>query len=266
LEQLPALERVRIAFHANLYPDLAPHVVTLPHVQEMSLSTFNEAGVQVHLPHILEFLHLPKLTLLCVQAIPRLIRYHPLFPVTPFGKHLPNLAELPELQVNMGMSSGEVTFRSPSQAALKYLTGPLSDYDTHEHTLWRELPLHSVRRLTVNMISSPFSQELEWFIELLGDLEFLEHLDIGGECGRALRWLRHEIAREAISPRLKTLTVRSGESERHQALVLKHLVNATGLDMTLICIPDPRVHEEGRVEADTDSSSDDWDSGSDGSG
>jgi len=65
--------------------------------------------------------------------MPGLITYRPVSPVTAFGKHLPNLAELPELQVNTIKSPGEVTFRSTSQAVLKhqYLTRPLANCHSH---------------------------------------------------------------------------------------------------------------------------------------
>ena len=252
LEQLPVLERVHITFLADVYTDPNPRVVTLPHLQEMNLYM---ARTGVHLPHILEYLRLPELTSLCVQAMSRLITFRPVFPVTAFDERLPNFAKLPELQVDM--SSGEITFQSPSQASLRYLTRPLANYDSHERIFWKELPLHSVRRLTVNLALPPTRQELEWFIGLLRDLRFLEHLEFGGECGCAIQFLRYEVARKAISLRIQTLTVRCGEYARRRALWLKKcLFDTAGLNVTLICIPDPGVHEEGEAEMDTDSFSD----------
>ena len=131
------------------------------------------------------------------------------------------------------MSSGEVTFQSPSQARLKYDTVPFSSYDQHERLLWEDLPLHSVRRLTVNMMFPPSDQELERFMELLRDPKSLEDFEFWGECGHALSRLGHYVAREGISLRIQTLTVRRGEDERHQALRLKRLFDAGGRDLDL---------------------------------
>jgi len=175
--------------------------------------------------------------------MPKLVTSRRIFPDIPFNKHLPNLTELPELGIELGMSSGEATFQSPSKATLKYVTGPFSNYDQHERLFWEDLPLHSVRRLVVNMASPPSDQELEWLMGLLRDLKSLEDLEFGGECGRALSRLRHYVAREAISLRIQTLTVRRGEDERRQALGLKRLFDAAGLNVTLICAPDPGGQE-----------------------
>ncbi|KAF9782902.1 hypothetical protein BJ322DRAFT_1073218 [Thelephora terrestris] len=243
-EQLPSLERVSITFHASLYTNEDHRVVTLSHVQEMSLSVFADHVTDAHLPDILQYLRLPKLTSLCVQSLPRLTYYRPIFPHTTFREHLPNLAQLPELQVNIGMSSDEVTFRSPSGATLKYLAGPLSDYESHESRIWRQLPLRTVRRLTVNMGHQLIGSEFDWLSRLLQDLEFLEHLELGGECGEGLRWLCGEMTQDRMHSGVETLTVRCGEHERPQALKLKRLADAAGVTTTLICASDPRVHEE----------------------
>jgi len=201
LEQLPMLERVHIAFRADLHTGTVPRMVTLPHVQEMSLSaSSNRIERTARIPHILEFLRLPNLTSLGLRAMPKLVTFRPIFPVTTFDENLPNLAELPELQIKLDMSSGEAIFRGP-RATLKYLTGPLSSYDIHERIFWRELPLHSVRKLTVNIVHPPSDQELEWFIGLLRDLRFLEDLELDGECDRALARLRRYIAPEEVSLR-----------------------------------------------------------------
>jgi len=93
--------------------------------------------------------------------MPKLVKYRRIFPVMPLSKHLPKLAELPELEIELRLPSGEAAFQSPSQATLKYVTGPFSSYDQHERLLWEDLPLHFVRRLTVNMVSPPSDQELE---------------------------------------------------------------------------------------------------------
>ena len=262
-EHLPALERVSILFFTDLHIDPIPRMITLPHVQEMSLSksTADGIGIPISIPHILEFLQLPNLTSLCFRVTEkrRELLFQPVFPVTTFDRHLPNLAALPELQVKFGMSSGEATFRSPSQATLKYFAGPFSSYGGQERIHWRELPLHTVQKLTVNMVFPPSVQELEWFIELLRDLKFLEGLELEGECDRALSRFRHYVSHEAISLRIQTLTVRRGGYTRRQALRLKRSFDAAGLNITFIFIPDPWVREGRTVEADADSSSDEWD-------
>ena len=264
LEQFPVLERVSIMFCANMYSTSALPLVTLPSLRLMSLSMSGGVLINADLPRILESLRLPNLTSLCVQAMPRLGESRgPVFPVTTCSERLPNLADLSELQVHTGMPSGsEATFRSPSQATLKYLIGSLSDYDSHERKLWRELPLRSIRRLTVNAALPPTGRELEWLIGLLRDLEFLEYLELGGKCGRVLRRLRHEMAQEAVSLHIDAVTVCGGEYERRQALQLKDHFYAAGLNITLIFVADPGVHEEREVE--TDGSGDGWD-GNDGS-
>ena len=69
-------------------------------------------------------------------------------------------------------------------------------------------------------------------------LKSLERLEFGGECGRALGGLRHYVAREGISLRIQTLTVRRAEDGRGLALGLKCLSDTAGLNVTLICAPD----------------------------
>ena len=68
--QLPELERVEITFKASpryYGAEPAPHVVTLPHLQRMSLRCRN-GGI----PDILEFLKLPNLISLEVDMVWRL--------------------------------------------------------------------------------------------------------------------------------------------------------------------------------------------------
>jgi len=268
LEQLLVLERVSIKFRTDLYTDPIPHMVTLPHAQEMSLSASSRAGMPVRIPHILEFLRLPSLTSLRLRAMPKLVTFRPIFPVMTFDEHLPNFVELPELQVRLGTSSGEVTFQSASQATLEYLTGQLSSFDRHERILWRELPLHSVRKLTANMAFAPSDQELEWLIGLLRHLKSLKELELCGKSNAVLGWLRHYMAREATSFHIQTLTVRYGGEGylRRRAFMWKGLFEADGVNVTVICIPEPGVHEEESEEErgtkiDGDGSSDEWEEG-----
>ena len=254
LEQLPSLERVYVVFCSDMYSNITPHMTTLPLVQTMSLSRFGKNSIIAEsLPQILGCLRLPKLTSLSVQASPQFAPFHSIFPVISFDEHLPNLAELPELKVDMG--SGEATFRNPSRATLKYRTELLLNYNFIEKNLWGDLPLRSVRKLTINMPRQPIFQEIAfgcmWFIELLQDLTGLEHLELGGGCGGAILWLCHEISQETAPARIQTLMVRYGEHERPQALRLKQLADAAGLTTTLICVPDPGARGENEVETDT---------------
>jgi hypothetical protein len=260
LEQLPVLERLYVTFlPLPWHLTVVTCVVTLPHVQEMSLSMLGRTRTTGPFPHILGHLRLPKLTSLCVQAMPRLVASRPVSRFTTIGEHFPNLAELPELEVNTIKSPGEVTFRSPSQAVLKYLTGPLLDCGSQEIILWRELPLHTVRRLTVNLGPLPTSQELDWLVELLRNLRFLEHLEFEGRCDRVLWWLHHRMAWETTSLRIQTLTIRRGGNAKRQAVGLKRHFDRAGLKVALICIPDLGDREGSEVDTDTGGSSDEWD-------
>ena len=250
LEQLPLLERVYVVFCSGMCSDITPHMTKLPLVQTMSLPRLGKSSSEaVNLPRILGYLRLPKLTSLSLQIFPHLTSLRPIFPVISFGEHLPNFVELPELKVDIG--SGEATFRNSSGATLKYQTELLLDYNSVERNLWGDLPLRSVRRLTINMAHQPIFQDCMWFIELLRDLTGLEHLELGGECGGAIRWLCGEISEETTSIRIQTLIVRYGEHERLQALRLKQLADAAGLTTTLICVPDPGVRGESEVGVDT---------------
>ena len=78
------------------------------------------------------------------------------------------------------------------------------------------------------MVSPLSDPELEWLMGLLRDLKSLEDLEFWGECGHTLSRLSHYVAREGISLRIQTLTVRRREDERHQALRLKRLFDAGG--------------------------------------
>ena len=120
VKQFPVLEWVYITFAADLFTEPIPRLITLPHVQEMGLSASSRVGMSVRIPHILDLVRLPNLRSLSLRAMLRLVTYRRIFPVIPFSKHLPNL------EFSLGMSSGEATFQSPSQATLKYVTGPFS--------------------------------------------------------------------------------------------------------------------------------------------
>jgi hypothetical protein len=119
LEQLPVLEQVDLFFRTSQDTAInpSPQVVTLPHVQRMSLRCSERWRMGV--PRILQFLELPNLTSLVVDTEPESASPFPVLPVTSFGKHLPNLAELTEVEVYADYKIGRVRFRSPSRAVLE---------------------------------------------------------------------------------------------------------------------------------------------------
>ena len=250
LEQFPSLEKVHISLHHEIYSiSLRRDVRTLSRVQEMSLLMRDTTSYPSEFPQVLRHLRLPILTSLCVQAAWEVTSYHPIFPAEAFCDHLPNFAELPELQVHKGNSTPELTFRSTSKATLKYLPGISLDYDRIERKIWGGLPLDSVRRMTMNMVLRPSSREFLWCTRLLRDLKYLDHLELRGECGDMILWLCREITKGTRSLPIQTLTVRCGEPKRHQGLKLKCLADAAGLTMTLVCASDPAAHE-GEVGMD----------------
>ncbi|KAF9645669.1 hypothetical protein BDM02DRAFT_474690 [Thelephora ganbajun] len=137
LEQLVALERIVIVFqsrHSYIITDPTPHLVTLARVQRMSLHCTREG-----IPPILEFLKLPNLIYLFVGTARTFPWPFPTLPITSFDQHLPNFAELPEMEVCTRNDQSRVSFRSSSQASLDYYAHPQSFGKTryrHEHR-WR---------------------------------------------------------------------------------------------------------------------------------
>ena len=247
LEQLPVLERVELVFHTNHYlrPMTNP-VITLPHVQRMSLhcSKDEEAGI----PRVLEFLKLPNLASLVVDTMSEWPWSFSALPPTCFGEHLPNLAELPEMEVHTHTESSEINFRSPSQAVLGAIARPLGEMPyRHDRKFWGGLHLHSVRRLTVTLHRWTKGVEDVWLVGLLRDLGSLEHLELNGRCGYVLRRLRRMMVGRGILLGVKTLTVRSGAYEIHQALRLKDVVDGLGLGIIVICIQDQTPTEGPRM-------------------
>ena len=114
-KQFQSLEKIHITLHQPLDPITSPpNVITLSHVQEMSLSMFHTTTFPTYFPQLFLYLRLPKVASLCVQAFGKAIPPRPLFPAQAFCDHLPNFTQLPELQVHMGNSSPELTFRSTS--------------------------------------------------------------------------------------------------------------------------------------------------------
>jgi hypothetical protein len=256
LERLPVLEEAHLDFQISLYPHPRPHVVTLPRLRRMSLRCSKDWRVEI--PRILEFLKLPGLTSLVVDAAPELPTP---FPATSFGEHLPTLAELPEMEVYIPGGVGRVRFRSPSQAVLDYRAiGEPSGRAAYSYDrwFWGGLPLHSVRRLVVKLGKRDDWVDVVWLVCLLRDLRSLEHLEFEGRGGRVLRRLRRLLMRRDIHLRIKTLTVRSAVHDTHQVMRLKDVADGLGLEIIVTRLPDPEVVSDG-WSLDEDSPSEGWD-------
>ena len=70
-----------------------------------------------------------------------------------------------------------------------YITGSLRDYDK-ESRLWGSLPVSSVRRVTAVLGDPVPGDENKWLVDMLKNINFLELLELGGYCSRALGCLR----------------------------------------------------------------------------
>ena len=213
LEQLPLLERVYLTFGAGIFQfTFGGDAVTLSRVQEMKISG-------CVFPNILRNLRLPKLTVFCVE--PRSWPhwgFPSVFPVETFEEQLPNFVELPEVHLDMG--SREITFRNPQvQVTLKCSLDPLEHYYNTKVMGWGGLPLHSVRRLVVDivpgeMIYPRFGQT--WLIYLPGDLKHLEYLELRGEGNDEVRRVCDSVMRENESIRTKILNLRWEEHDKQE--------------------------------------------------
>jgi hypothetical protein len=61
------------------------------------------------------------------------------------------------------------------------------------------------------------------------DLESLEVLELGGDCGQVLRRLRRRMARGTMWVNIKTLIVRGGEYAKSQAFKFESVKDSLGL-------------------------------------
>jgi len=256
MEQLPMLERVEIVariYQPYVMSDPVPQVVTLPHVQRMTLRCPSKG-----IPHILQYLKLPNLTSLLVDAPRGYRRSFPTLPVGSFGEHLPNFTELLDTEVYTCNKYGRVTFRG-RQASFEHFAHGYSLVTPYRHDrkLWGDLPLHSIRRLIIKIAGLGENEADRWLVGLLRDLGSLEHLGFEGYCGRALRRLRQVMKRRGPLPRIKTVTVRSGADEIRQAQRLKDVSDGLGMGTNVTCIPDPEILDTGYWEED--GMSEDWD-------
>ena len=258
--QLTELERVEIMFrrpprHPNTEP--VPHVVTLPHLQRMSLRLRYWSG---GFSHILEFLRLQNLTSLDVDMGWRSSRPSSILPVTSFDEKLPNFSEPTEIEVHAHGRPHRVIFRSP-QAVLQYQSiGRILGEQPYHHD--RKLlggpPLGSVRKLIVVLDESAYGPEVAWVVCLMRELESLEDLEIRGQCGCLLRYLRRMMMREYPLPHIKTLAVHSGGTGIRQALRLEEVMDGLGLGTIVTCTPDPRVPDDDDWNADGSSEHWNW--------
>lgn len=88
---------------------------------------------------------------------------------------------------------------------------------------------------------SPEGFDGRWFVELLRDLAYLEHLGFGGEYGDILQRLCRGMVREGLHPHVQTLIARAaGEYERRGALTHE----CVGPTTVTTCDPDSAVQDE----------------------
>jgi len=261
-ERLPGLVKVSITFHAGWFFKINfPRIVTLPCIQELHLDAFapgiNRPARLQSIPPILQFLRLPKATSITLRSMFPLKTNLSVLPVAPFGKQLPNYVDLPELQIDMaGGFSGTAVFRSSSNAVLTYHTGPLENY-RRDRLLWGGLLLSSVRRVTA-VLEDPELEEAAWLSDMLGDLDFLELLDLGGDCSWVLQRLRRRLKRGATRIDIKKLIVRGGERAKTQAVKFESAKDGLGLkDMTVTYIPGPKKPAQDDTSGDDDTSDSD---------
>ena len=257
--QLPKLERVEIKFMSSprrLNAEPAPHVVTLPHLQRMSLRLRYWGG---GIPHILEFLKLQNLTSLDVDVEWKSSRPSSILPVTSVDEKLPNFSEPTEIEVHAHGRPHRVIFRSP-RAVLQYQSSQVLGEQPYHHDrkLLGDPPLGSVRKLIVVLDELAYGPEVAWVVCLMRELESLEDLEIRGQCGCLLRYLRRMMMREYPLPHIKTLTVHSGGTGIRQALRLRDVLDGADLGTVVTCTPDPGVPDDDDWNADGSSEHWNW--------
>ena len=214
LEQLPMLERVFITF-GGLGWSGHPRAITLPHVREMSVLVPKPGGL---VPPILRYIKFPNLMSLRLQVqLSEAPSSFPVFPTESFDEYLPNLINLPDLQAIVGETSIEVTFRNP-QAAFSYVaTDGFKTYH-RDRLIWGALPLHTVRRLLVDIRAPCEDVDHGWFVKMLQDLPHLERVDFGGNYPATVQCLCCNVARRRLRIPIRTLVeCAAGEYETRGA-------------------------------------------------
>jgi len=111
-------------------------------------------------------------------------------------------------------------------------------------------------------LAAPGNED-KWLVDTLTELDFLELLELGGDCGRVLRRLRHRMARGAMRLSVQTLIVHGGGYAKSQAFKLESVKGNLGLqDMAVTYNQDP----DAENSRDDETRDDDLGSSSDGSG
>jgi len=202
LEQLPALERISIAF-ANTGWYGCPQTITLPRAQEMNL--FAPKLMDRFVPPILGYIKLPNLSLLRMQILlPALASPYPILPNTSFAEYLPNLTDLPELQAIVDKTSIEATFRNP-QAVVSYVASDRFRTYHRDRVIWGALPLHTVRRLIVDVRDPCEDVDDGWFVEMLQGLPGLECVEFRGEFPTVVQRLCCRVVQGGFHVPIRTL-------------------------------------------------------------
>ena len=247
LGRLPSLVKFSALFQTRHTVTHSSPIVTLPCLQEIRISVEYQYWIQ-NIPPILPFLELPKATSVTFDSKQFPSAVVPILPGASFGKQLPNYADLPELRIDTTSSSGKVVFRGLSRAVLTHHTGRLYEYEK-QRPLWGGIPLSSVRRVTVVLVGPVFGGEEMWVVDLLGDMTTLDLLELGGDCGRVLKYLRRRLSRGTMRIDIQKLIVRGGEYAKWQALKLERARGDLGLqNMAVACFLDPELNE-GRASA-----------------
>ena len=201
LEQLPMLEKVSITFAWWRWYGLTP-TVTLPRVREMSVFA---PKLDETVPPILMLIKLPNLTSLHLQIpLSESTSPYPILPTTSFDEYLPNLTNIPDLQATMDETSIEVAFRNP-QAVFSYVAADGFRTYHRDRSIWGALPLHTVRRLIVDVRASSEEVDDGWFVNMLQDLPNLERVTFRGGFPAVVQRLRCEVVRGELSIPIRTL-------------------------------------------------------------
>jgi len=196
LEQFPTLKRLSITFAISGWYGGRPPIITLPRVQEMSVFALRRDKV---IPPIIGLINFPKLTSLRLQIpLPTTVSLYPIFPSKSFGEHLPNLTDLPDLQITMDKTSS-VTFRNP-QAVFGYVATEGFRIYHRDRVIWGALPLHTVRRLIVDVRDPCEDVDGEWFVEMFREVPNLERVEFRGEFPTVVQRLYRRIHRGLRDP------------------------------------------------------------------
>ena len=242
LVELPTLERVQIVFSGFSRTTITPtHWVTLPNVQRMSLrSSWGD------IPNLLEFLKLPSLTSLVVSGVLDTQGPFDILPVTHFSENIPNLAELPEMEVTMDRHRNRVWFRSASQATLDYYIRPRPlgrGPRGHYRKFWDGIPVDSIRKVFVEIETTDGDDE--WVVNLLRGLGSLEHLEFCSRCGRTPQHLRQMIIEGVPFPEMESLAVYLGsDCEADRVCRWKDVVDGLDTGISVAWVNDSWISDE----------------------